>query len=226
MRVLGLETSTFLGGVACVADGVLVAESLLDVRQTHTAVLLPTIDRVLADADWRLADVEAFGVSLGPGSFTSLRIGLATVKGLAAVTGAPVAGVDTLRAMATDVRAPDALIMPVIDARRQEHYTAAYRWTGGILVETAAPAVGTIEELFSGVQEPVWCPGDVDEALRARIAAATGGAVSVPAPRLAGARAATIAQLAADAVAREHPGPVATLTPLYLRDHLGRKPAA
>lgn len=225
MRALGIETSTLTGGAACVEDGVIVAEYTLDVRQTHTAVLLPTIDRVLKDADWSLQDVDCFGVSLGPGSFTSLRIGLATVKGLTADLEAPIIGVGTLRAMAAGLHC-GGLVMPVIDARRQEHYAAAYRWTDKLLEEVMPPRVGDIETLFADVDEPVWCPGDVDEALAQRIIGATGCPVFVPEPRLAGARPSVIAQLAAGDCAAGRITPPAALTPLYLRDHLGRKPAA
>lgn len=226
MRVLGIETSTFTGGVACVAAGVVIAEITLDVRQTHTAVLLPTVDRALSDAAWTIDDVDAFGVSLGPGSFTSLRIGLATAKGLAAKYGRPVIGVGTLQAMAAAVPVPDMLIMPVIDARRREHYTASYRWSGGTLVEVTPPRVGVIEEVFADVCEPVWCPGEVGDELRDRITAVTGASVTVPAPRLPGARPSVIAHLAADVVARGDAATASALTPLYLRDHLGRKPVA
>ncbi len=226
MRVLGIETSTFTGGVACVEDGVVVAESLLDVRQAHTAVLLPTLDRVLGDAGWTIDDVDGFGVSLGPGSFTSLRIGLATVKGLAAKHDRPVVGVGTLRAMAAGIAAADALLMPVIDARQQEYYTARFRRRRDLLDEESGPTVGPIEELFAEIHEPVCCPGEVDAPLRARIAAATGHAVIVPEPRLPGARPSVIAHLAATALAADEPRPTAALTPIYLRDHLGRTPVA
>lgn len=225
MRALGVETSTFTGGVACVQDGAIVAETTLDVRQTHTAVLLPILDRTLRDADWALDSVHCFGVSLGPGSFTSLRIGLATVKGLALQHPVPIVGVCTLRAMAADVHTT-ALIMPLIDARQDEFYTARYRWVDHELREVAPPAVGPLEELFAGVREPVWCPGNVAPAVAERILAAVRHEVFVPEPRLTGARASVVAQLAAgDCEAGRITAP-AELKPVYLRDHLGRKPAA
>jgi tRNA threonylcarbamoyladenosine biosynthesis protein TsaB len=100
MRVLAVDTSTMAGGVALLEDARVVGESLLDVRTTHSERLMVAVDRVLADAGWDAAGLDGLAVAVGPGSFTGLRIGLATVKGLALALGRPIAAVPTLDAMA------------------------------------------------------------------------------------------------------------------------------
>src|SRR5262249_58940340 len=102
---LAVETSTRTGAVAALASGVVVAESRVSVAVTHGERLMAAIDGVLRAARWELADVDAFAVAQGPGSFTGLRIGLSTVKALAFATGRPVVGVPTLDALAW--RLPD-----------------------------------------------------------------------------------------------------------------------
>ena len=130
MRVLAVETSTLAGGVALVDGDRLVAEYVLDVSVTHSERLLATVDRVLADARWTPRDLEGLAVSIGPGSFTGLRIGVSTVKGLALALGLPVAAVPTLDAMAAAVPWTALPVCPVLDARRGEVYASLYRRDG------------------------------------------------------------------------------------------------
>src|ERR671931_2186537 len=100
MRLLAIETSTLAGGVALLENDRIVGEYALDLRVTHSERVMAAVDRLMADARWRPGDVGAVAVAVGPGSFTGLRIGLSTVKGLALALGTPVAAVPTLDAMA------------------------------------------------------------------------------------------------------------------------------
>ncbi|MFQ5896064.1 MAG: tRNA (adenosine(37)-N6)-threonylcarbamoyltransferase complex dimerization subunit type 1 TsaB, partial [Nitrospinota bacterium] len=100
MIVLGIESAGPQGGVALVGGEGVIAEYVLNVEATYAERLMPAVDRVLQDARVTIAAVEGLAVSIGPGSFTGLRIGLSTVKGLALATGKPVVGVPTLRALA------------------------------------------------------------------------------------------------------------------------------
>ena len=120
MRVLALETSTLAGGVALVDGERLVAEYLLDVSVTHSERLMAAVDRVLADARWAPRDLDGIAVSIGPGSFTGLRIGVSTAKGLAWALGVPVAAVPTLDAMAAAIPWAALPVCPVLEARRAE----------------------------------------------------------------------------------------------------------
>ncbi len=130
MRVLALETSTLAGGVALCEDGRVVGLSLLDVALTHSERLMAMVDRLLEDCRWRLAQIEGLAVSIGPGSFTGLRVGAATVKGLALALGMPVAPVPTLDALAANLPFADAPVCPLLDARKGEVYLSFYRWNG------------------------------------------------------------------------------------------------
>ena len=122
MRILALETSTLAGSAALLEGGRIVGESLLDVALTHSERLMAMVDRLIQDSGWRATDLEALAVSTGPGSFTGLRIGIATAKGLALALGVPVAPVPTLDALAWNLPFADALVCPLLDARKGEVY--------------------------------------------------------------------------------------------------------
>ena len=107
------------GAVAVLEDGAVVAESRVSVAVTHGERLVPTIDGVLRAARRELADIDAFAVAIGPGSFTGLRIGLSTIKGLAFATGKPAVGVPTLDALAWRLPFCAYPICPILDARKK-----------------------------------------------------------------------------------------------------------
>jgi tRNA threonylcarbamoyladenosine biosynthesis protein TsaB len=130
VRLLAVDTSTLAGGVALLDGERVVGEYLLDVRLTHSERLLPAVDRLLADAGWTPARLEGLAVTIGPGSFTGLRIGISTVKGLALALGCPIAPVPTLDALAASLPFAALPVCPVLDARRGEVYASLYRWTG------------------------------------------------------------------------------------------------
>ena len=133
--LLAIETATRLASVALLQGDAVLAEREGGLRDHHAERLLPMIDELLDAAGTPLDRVGAFAVSIGPGGFTSLRIGLATVKGLAFGTGVPVAAVPTLEAIAHSALAagrcePGEAIVALLDARRGELYAGGYRATG------------------------------------------------------------------------------------------------
>ncbi len=109
-------------------DGEVLSDTLLHIPVTHSETLLGAIEFVLREARCSIDDVDGWALSLGPGSFTGLRIGVSTVKGLAFATGKPVAGVATLDVLASQVSPTSYLICPILDARRKEVYSAFYRY--------------------------------------------------------------------------------------------------
>jgi len=128
MRILALETATLAGSAALLEGGRVIGQSLLDVALTHSERLLAMVDRLLQDSGWDVAALDALAVSVGPGSFTGLRVGIATVKGLAMSLGLPVAPVPTLDALASNLPFADAPVCPLLDARKGEVYLSLYRW--------------------------------------------------------------------------------------------------
>jgi len=114
--------------VGLIDDGEVLADTLLHIPVTHSERLLGAIEFVLREARCSIDDVDGWALSLGPGSFTGLRIGVSTVKGLAFATGKPVAGVATLDVLASQVSPTSYLICPILDARKKEVYSAFYRY--------------------------------------------------------------------------------------------------
>jgi len=160
MRVLALETSTLAGGVALVDGERLVAEYVLDVSVTHSERLMAAVDRVLDDARWAPRDLEGLAVAIGPGSFTGLRIGVSTIKGLALALGLPIAAVPTLDAMAAAVPWPALPVCPVLQARRGEVYASLFRHDGDGLRREWEYLALSPEELAGRLTEPTLLIGD------------------------------------------------------------------
>jgi tRNA threonylcarbamoyladenosine biosynthesis protein TsaB len=133
MRLLALETATLAGGAALLDGGRLVGESRLNISLTHSERLMAVVDRLLQDCGWDATSLDALAVSIGPGSFTGLRVGAATAKGLALALEIPVAPVPTLDALAATLPFADAPVCTILAARRDEVYCSLYRWTGAAM---------------------------------------------------------------------------------------------
>lgn len=210
MRVLAVETSTLAGGVALLDGDRLVGEYLLDIRVTHSERLMAAVDRVLADARWTIDDLEGFAVAIGPGSFTGLRIGLGTIKGLAFARSIPVAAVPTLDALAATLPFASLPVSPVIGARKGEVYASRYRWSGTAMRRewdylAIAPA-----DLAARIDEPVILVGDAAASIVSPLARLAPVARRLPSP-------ACVGQLGLERLARGDVVAPADLAPLYLR---------
>lgn len=221
---LAVECATFTGGVALVAPGAVIAERLLDVRATYAERLLPAIEALLAEAGVALDALAAIGVSVGPGSFTGLRIGLATVQGLAAPRGIPLAGVGTLEALAWNAWGAEAPIVPVLDARRGELYAAAYRCRGEMPEELVAPRAAPPEELamflrerFARAPEPPILTGPGRALLAGPLAAAGAVGWRIAPDHIAAPRPASVATLALGRFSRGELRAGERPVPVYLR---------
>ncbi|MGH7301595.1 MAG: tRNA (adenosine(37)-N6)-threonylcarbamoyltransferase complex dimerization subunit type 1 TsaB, partial [Candidatus Rokuibacteriota bacterium] len=130
MRLLALETATLAGGAALLDDGRLVGESRLNIALTHSERLMAVVDRLLQDCGCDARSLDALAVSVGPGSFTGLRVGAATAKGLALALEVEVAPVPTLDALAATLPFANAPVCALLDARKGEVYCSLYRWAG------------------------------------------------------------------------------------------------
>ncbi|HWR72941.1 MAG TPA: tRNA (adenosine(37)-N6)-threonylcarbamoyltransferase complex dimerization subunit type 1 TsaB [Nitrospirota bacterium] len=153
MIILGIETATRTGSVAVVNDSGVIAEYTLNIELTHSERLMSTVDRVLSDTGIKVADLNGFAVSIGPGSFTGLRIGLAAVKGLALATNKPVTAVSTLKGLAWNLPYSRYPVCPLLDARKKEVYAAIYRFGENGLVQEMEESVLSLGELAGRVKE-------------------------------------------------------------------------
>lgn len=127
MRTLAIDTATKTLSAALLAEGLVLAETFLDVKVNHSVVLLPVVEEICRRAALDLSDVDLFACTIGPGSFTGLRIGLSTVKGFALALKKPVACVSTLEALAFNMLHASMMVCPMLDARKEQVYTALYR---------------------------------------------------------------------------------------------------
>lgn len=135
MLILAIDSATPVAGVALLNENGLMREEFVNYKKTHSETLMPMVDEVLLKCECQLADLSALAVTVGPGSFTGLRIGLATVKGLSLASGKPVISVSTLDVLAHNICFSEALVCPLLDARKQEVYTAFYDVSGGYPVK-------------------------------------------------------------------------------------------
>lgn len=152
MKLLAVETATMMGGVAIMEDDRLVAESRLNIRVTHSERLLREIDRALSGASIDISEIDVFGISIGPGSFTGLRVGLSTIKGLVYATGKKMVTAPTLEAMAWNLPYSDCDICPMLDARRKEVYAAVFRWSSDRLEKIIPEGAFSIDRLLALVE--------------------------------------------------------------------------
>ncbi len=159
--MLAIETSTVCGSIALVRPGLCHGELSLNSHKTHSKRLLHSIDYLLKECDLTLDDVDGFVISLGPGSFTGLRIGLSTVKGFCIASGKPLVGVSSLDGLAVQFPFSPHPIRPIIDARKKEVYTAAYRSdTSGLLEQTSPYQAIAPADLVREISEPTLFVGD------------------------------------------------------------------
>ncbi len=163
MIILAIDSTAVSGSVAIVKDGMLVAEFTLNTGNTHSETLLPMVENVLLASGLDVGDVDVFACSEGPGSFTGVRIGASTIKGLAFNTGKPCIGVSTLESLAYNLSHVNGIACPVMNARRNQVYNALFRVKDGKierLCEDRAIAIDELEAELLGFGEPIYLSGD------------------------------------------------------------------
>ena len=162
MRILAIESSSLVASVAIVEDGVTMAEYTANFKMTHSQTLLPMIDSMVSLFGIDLSTIDAIAVSGGPGSFTGLRIGSATAKGLGLALDKPLIHVPTLDGTAYNLYGAKGLICPIMDARRNQVYTGIYRFEQEfeVVMEQDAMDMGELIEKLNGMGERVIFLGD------------------------------------------------------------------
>ena len=234
MITLGLDTSTATASVALIEDGRLILEEVrrgrakgngptaLNPRANHAETLLPLVENLLKNSNRSWEQISALAVSIGPGSFTGLRIGLSTVKGLAYGWDVPVIGVPTLLAVAARVTGWNGLICPLLDARKKEVYTALFRTTGGKGLERLTEdLVCSPERILQHIQslggEPCLMIGDGPEVYERLIKEILGEETLITSGESYPSIAYSVACIAEERVRRGELDAPGSLVPLYLR---------
>ncbi|WP_312433205.1 tRNA (adenosine(37)-N6)-threonylcarbamoyltransferase complex dimerization subunit type 1 TsaB [Lacrimispora sp.] len=159
MRILGIESSSLVASVAVVEDEVLTAEYTVNFKRTHSQTLLPMLDEIVKMVELDLETIDAIAVSGGPGSFTGLRIGSATGKGLGLALKKPLVSVPTVDAMAYNLYGSAYLVCPIMDARRNQVYTGIYDNQSGFSVikeQCAMDILELVDELNAAGQKVIF----------------------------------------------------------------------
>jgi len=215
--ILGLDTATLVSSVALASGDTLLAELTLQTKKTHSERLMPHIEEILKLAETGKDAIEAIAVSIGPGSFTGLRIGLGTAKALSYALHVPLVGVPTLGAMAFGCPVPGAVLAPTLDAQKGNLYVALYTWRGSELVELLPPQVFSLQETIDRLaasQEPLLVMGEAVSLYRDELTAA---GIELAAPHIAMPRAGNVAVLGGRLLKQGVQHDAMSLEPLYIR---------
>lgn len=153
MKVLALDSSGIVASVAVAQDDTLLAEYTVNYKKTHSQTLLPMLDEISRMLELDLNTIDAIAVAAGPGSFTGLRIGSATAKGLGLALKKPLIAVPTVEALAYNLYDVRGLICPIMDARRKQVYTGIYRFEEHKLVTVKSQWAGAVGELLEELNE-------------------------------------------------------------------------
>ncbi len=163
MKILALDSSGLVAGVAVVEDDKLVVSYTMNNKKTHSQTLLPMLDEAANLVDLDLGTIDAIAVAAGPGSFTGLRIGAATAKGLGLALEKPIIPVPTVDGLAYNLWGCAKLVCPLMDARRNQAYTGLYRFAGDemeVVEPQYAAGIGDILARINALGEPVVFLGD------------------------------------------------------------------
>ena len=217
MKILAVDTATSGCSVALTDGEHLLAEINLVSIQTHSRHLAGMIAEACRLAGLAVGGMDAYAVVKGPGSFTGLRIGVSTVKGLAEAAGRPIVGISALQTLAEQAAASTPLVCPLIDARRGEVYFSTYRMIDGVLVERHLEGVMRPEHALHSIDAPCTFVGNGAVLYRSLIRDNLGdGAYFAPASAHV-IRASTVARLACKRLENGDSDEVTHLVPAYVR---------
>jgi len=148
MKVLGLDTSSNATSIAVIEDNKLICEYTVNTKTTHSQKLMPMIENMLKISEINVNDMDMIAICQGPGSFTGLRIGMATAKALSHVNNLPIVGVNSLELLAGNMDLSDKKICSILDAQRTQVYMGQYKFENNKLVEIKSVDVVEIDELL------------------------------------------------------------------------------
>ncbi len=184
MLVFGIDTCAAAATAALLEDERLVAQTVVNTGKTHSQKMMPQIAEMFRQAEKDVADVDCFAAAVGPGSFTGVRIGVATAKAMAQAVNKPCAAVSTLHGLANNLAVFDGVICSILDARREQVYNALFRGGRSLTRLCEDRALG-IEELLAELQDetlPIIFCGDGVPVFRERIEEVLGSGVMFAPP--------------------------------------------
>jgi len=161
MLTLAFDISSKTAAVALLRDDVILYDAIINVDLNHSEVLLPAIDQVCLQTRIKISEIDLFACTIGPGSFTGLRIGVSTLKGLMLATGKPAVGISSLTALALNLGKSSKIICSVMDAGRGQVYTAYYRYNeNGLLDQIGTDKAVDLREIIHNPEEEIIFVGD------------------------------------------------------------------
>jgi len=172
MKLLVLDSSGMVASAAVIKEDTLIGEYTINHKKTHSQTLLPMVDEVVKMTETDLNEIDAIALAKGPGSFTGLRIGSATAKGLGLALGKPIVAVPTLDAIAYNLYHASGYICPIMDARRGYVYTGVYAWNENqfeVILEQCSKHIDEIIDVVNAFESPVIFLGDGVNVHRERI---------------------------------------------------------
>ena len=204
MRILGIDSSTPGCSVALLNNGTIVSEQIADPQPSYSKFLLQMVDQVLKEGEVRLDDVDGFAVTLGPGSFTGLRIGVSLLKGFILATKKPFVGINSLEALASTVDSPGLPVCTALDARKQELYAAVFENKKNGPVPVVPESALAPEGLCAAIEVPTLFIGNGVERYRDLFRKVLGDRFVEPEGPLKYSTAAGVARLAAPRLATQN----------------------
>lgn len=165
MKIIGIDSSGLVASVAYLEDGIIKGNLSVNYQKTHSQTLLPMLDELVRTLDIELKNIDCIAVANGPGSFTGLRIGVATVKGLGLSIKKDLVGVSTLEALAINWQGVSGVVCPIMDARRSQVYTAVYKFNdnlpeSSVVVEPDSMMIEDLCTKLESIGEKVYFTGD------------------------------------------------------------------
>jgi tRNA threonylcarbamoyladenosine biosynthesis protein TsaB len=217
MKILALDTATQSCSVAIVDDGVLLIEIATGIDQTHSRHLLDLIMSAVGIVGLKISDLDGFAVTIGPGSFTGLRIGISTIKGLAFASGKPTVGISSLTTLAWQCAQSRSLICAMLDARKHEVYYCRYRFQGDKLNKEEEEQVASPKQALRGIGEPCIFVGSGAQIYHEIISAEMGEYGFFASPSQHMIRASSVAYLSLNRFEQQDTDDFTSLAPLYVR---------
>ncbi len=215
LKVLAIDTSSFPASAAIAEDGVMLGEYVIRNKRKHSQNIMVMVERLFDDLELDISDIDVFAATVGPGSFTGLRIGIATVRAFAQACGKKCVAVNTLEALAYNFVCSGLKVVSMLDARRDEVFAAAYVFMGNEMCEIQEPCVMTVSECLEefGTEGVIYAG---DGALKNADAIRGAGGIIAPCSH-SETRAASAAALAMERARNGGAADYGSIKPLYLR---------